>query len=81
MTREWVSEQDRRWVMVCDQDGCATRSEPFPKQPDLETFQDRGWFIAMKSGDICPACLARGIEPKGEPHGQSLPEDGESDAR
>lgn len=66
MTREWVSEQDRRWVMVCDQDWCHTRSEPFPDQPDLKIFQGLGWFVAKQWGDVCPACLAAGVEPRGE---------------
>lgn len=51
------------WSMVCDQDGCDTRSEGFPGQPDLELFQQRGWFIAKLFGDICPTCLAKGIRP------------------
>lgn len=68
MTREWVSEKDRRWVMRCDQNGCATRSEPFPKSPPLEEFQRRGWFVAAKWGDICPACLAKGVEPTAAPY-------------
>lgn len=68
MTREWVSEQDHRWVMVCDQAGCETRSEAFPNQPDLGIFQGRGWFIAKKWGDVCPSCLASGAEPTGPAH-------------
>lgn len=70
MTRQWVSDTDRDWVMVCDQGGCTTRSEPFPKQPPLDMFRERGWFIAKLFGDICPTCLARGVQPaaKVEPH-------------
>lgn len=68
MTREWVSESNHDWVMVCDEDGCRTRSEAFPEQPELEEFQKRGWFIAKKWGDVCPACLAKGVEPKGKPY-------------
>jgi hypothetical protein len=67
VTRQWISKKDPRWVMVCDQEGCATKSEPFPNQPDLQLFQERGWFAAKLWGDICPACLARGVQPKGEP--------------
>lgn len=52
------------WAMVCDQDGCTTRSEDHPRQPELEVFQERGWFIARLWGDICPACLAKGVRPK-----------------
>lgn len=68
MTREWVSKKDHRWVMRCDQIGCATRSEPFPKEPPLELFARRGWFIAAKFGDICPTCFAKGIKPTAAPH-------------
>lgn len=63
MTREWVSEKDHNWVMTCDQTGCGTRSEPYPKQPDLVLFQECGWFVAATFGDICPTCLERGIRP------------------
>lgn len=61
MTRSWISETDHRWVMLCDTNGCTTRSEPFPAgaQPDLEIFRKRGWFIAKKFGDMCPECLER----------------------
>ncbi|AHH16563.1 hypothetical protein NONO_c17630 [Nocardia nova SH22a] len=70
MTRTWVSDTDRRWVMKCDQSGCATRSEEFPREPPLAEFQNRGWFIAKLWGDICPDCLARGVRPtaKVEPY-------------
>ncbi|WP_330253048.1 hypothetical protein OG874_00085 [Nocardia sp. NBC_00565] len=68
MTRQHVSETNRDWVMVCDEEGCATASEVFPKQPDLEVFHGRGWFIAACSGDICPACLANGVTPTVEPY-------------
>jgi hypothetical protein len=68
MTRQWISESDRRWVMVCDRDGGATQSEPFPKQPDLALFAARGWFIAKSWGDICPTCLAAGVTPTAEPY-------------
>lgn len=69
MTREWVDEMTRDWVMVCDEIGCGTRSEAFPKaQPPLELFQDRGWFIAALHGDVCPACLAKGVEPTAKPY-------------
>ena len=73
MTRTWISEKDRRWVMICDQLGCATRSEPFPagRQPDLAIFAGKGWFIAKKFGDTCPACLASGVKPTAEPHSLS----------
>lgn len=74
MTRQWaddrLTESKTRpaWVMVCDQKGCTTTSEEFPTQPDLEIFAGRGWFIAQKYGDICPACLAKGVRPTVEPH-------------
>ncbi|MGW4720842.1 hypothetical protein [Nocardia sp. NPDC004260] len=67
MTRQWISKKNQNWVMVCDQDGCTSKSEPFPNQPDLGIFQGRGWFVANLFGDICPACLAKGVQPKGEP--------------
>ncbi|MCC3333559.1 hypothetical protein [Nocardia abscessus] len=67
MTRQWISEKNHDWVMVCDQPGCPTTSEPFPTSPPLELFQKRGWFTAKLFGDICPACLAKGVQPKGEP--------------
>jgi hypothetical protein len=70
VTRTWVGRKDDRWIMICDQLGCTTRSEPFPpgRQPQLSIFADRGWFIARKFGDICPACLAQGVEPTAEAH-------------
>ena len=68
MTRTWISEKDHRWVMMCDQLGCATRSEPFPREPDLALFASRGWFIAAKFGDVCPHCLAKGTKPTAAPH-------------
>lgn len=61
MTRTHNDQQ--QWVMLCDQIGCPTRSEAFPKEPPLELFRDRGWFIARTFGDICPACLAKGVRP------------------
>jgi hypothetical protein len=65
VTRTWVGAKDDRWIMICDQIGCVTRSEPFPPgvQPPLEIFAERGWFIARKFGDVCPACLAAGVVP------------------
>lgn len=66
MTRS--HDQNRQWRMYCDQDGCETRSEPFPAEPPLQMFQERGWFIAELFGDACPACLARGVHPTVEPH-------------
>lgn len=65
MTREWIDERTRQWVMRCDQKGCTTRSETFPTQPDLELFRDRGWYVAKVYGDVCPTCLAKGIVPGG----------------
>lgn len=73
MTREWVSTTDQRWVMACDQIGCRTRSEPFPEQPNLALFQARGWFVAQPWGDICPACLARGVRPTARPYRGVVP--------
>ncbi|MBF5002367.1 hypothetical protein IRT45_35205 [Nocardia sp. BSTN01] len=64
MTRRWVSDNDRNWVMVCDRSGCSTHSEPFPQQPPLDMFQERGWFIAKLFGDLCPTCLEQGARPK-----------------
>lgn len=66
MTRQHDTNRD--WVMVCDETGCATTSEPFPTSPPLEEFQERGWFAAAEFGDVCPACLATGVTPKGKPH-------------
>lgn len=66
MTRTWISDTDHRWVMLCDQQGCATRSDPFPKEPRLEIFRAQGWFVARRFGDICPACLAAGVTPTGD---------------
>ena len=71
MTRQWISDTDHRWVMVCDRDGCDTRSEAFPTQPDLKEFQGRGWFIAQPWGDVCPTCLASGVGPTAIPYGAS----------
>ncbi len=67
MTRHWVSDSDRRWVMACDETGCKSKSEPFTRQPPLEMFLDRGWFVARHFGDVCPSCLARGVRPSVEP--------------
>lgn len=73
MTRTWISDSDQRWVMLCDQLECTTRSEPFPEghQPDLSLFAERGWFIAKKFGDTCPQCLAAGVQPTAEAHSLS----------
>lgn len=73
MTRE--RDKSGLWAFVCDQHGCDTRSERFPGQPELEVFQERGWFVARLWGDICPACLAKGIRPKPnvEPYRGALP--------
>ncbi|MET8430109.1 hypothetical protein [Nocardia sp. NPDC004860] len=68
MTREWIDEDIPEWVMRCDEIGCPTTSEAFPKEPPLDWFMDRGWFIAEKFGDECPMCLAKGIQPKVEPY-------------
>lgn len=69
MTRQWSTANGPDWVMVCDELGCTTKSEVFPKrQPELELFQERGWFIAAKFGDICPACLAKGAKPTVKPY-------------
>lgn len=57
--RTWISDTDPRWVMRCDVPGCPATSEAFDREPPLTLFADRGWFIAPKSGDMCPACLAR----------------------
>lgn len=59
MTRAWVSRTDERWVMKCDRLGCTTTSEPFPagRQPSLDIFRARGWYIAPLFGDRCPACV------------------------
>lgn len=68
MTRTWVNKYDHRYVMQCDQPRCTTRSEPFPSQPDLGLFQERGWFVAALFGDVCPTCLANGAVPDREPY-------------
>lgn len=68
MTRQHVSDTDLQWVMVCDQLGCTTTSEPFPASPRLELFQERGWFIADDFGDVCPSCLAKGVVPTDQPY-------------
>lgn len=62
--RQWVSETDHRWVMACDVRDCPVTSEPFPagRQPDLSIFAERGWFIAKKSGDMCPEHYTRTVE-------------------
>ncbi|SEE83719.1 hypothetical protein SAMN04489740_2729 [Arthrobacter alpinus] len=78
MSREWVDDRspfplDKRWVMRCDETGCATKSEPSVQQPPLDQFVAAGWFIGKTFGDICPACLAAGIEPRDTPH-QLMPE-------
>jgi len=83
MSREWVDDKkrtpiDKRWVMRCDvglfgrggqPQRCATESEPSLTQPELWQFAAQGWFIAKLHGDVCPACLAVGIEPWAEPLG------------
>lgn len=75
--RTWVDDRkkrpvDKRWVMRCEGKPagmeCTTTSEPFETQPDLEVFRDRGWFIAAKSGDLCPSCREAGLERGHEPH-------------
>lgn len=71
MTRD--KGKDGLWSMICDLKGCGTRSEGFPEQPPLDLFQERGWFIAAKSGDICPACLAKGVRPTAEPYRGIVP--------
>jgi len=63
MTRRHVSDTDTRWVMACDVPRCRTWSETFTAQPPLEEFRDRGWFVAKRYGDICPACLSAGVPP------------------
>jgi hypothetical protein len=84
VSREWVDDmkprprrgpdtRDRRWVMRCDverPDGsrCRTEGEPSRTQPPLEDYAAAGWFIALVHGDVCPACLARGYEPRSAPH-------------
>lgn len=78
MGRRWVDDRaafplDRRWIMCCDQPGCATKSAPTTQQPPLEQFAADGWFIAKTFGDICPACLTAGTTPTSTPH--SLMED------
>ncbi len=76
MTREWVSERDRNWVMRCDRIGCGTRSETFPASPPLELFRDRGWFIGWPSGDRCPACLEAGLVSTAKPFRFARPGEG-----
>lgn len=66
MTRSW--DEDEQWRMYCDERGCGTRSEQFPTQPPLELFAERGWFIAKKFGDVCPACLAKGVRSTVDAH-------------
>lgn len=79
--RTWVDDEtvprdavrDKRWVMRCDverADGsrCPTTTEPEPSQPDLHRLAREGWFIAEKSGDVCPDCLAHGYVPSARPH-------------
>jgi hypothetical protein len=68
MTRRHVSDTDTRWVMVCDVPRCRTWSEPFSRPPALEIFQDRGWFVAKRYGDVCPACLSSGHKPTADPY-------------
>ena len=45
------------WVWKCDRCG---REEFFAREqhllPSGDEMRDRGWFIAEKSGDRCPAC-------------------------
>jgi len=61
VSRSWISDTDRRWVMRCDIPGCPATSEAFPHQPDLDLFAARGWYIAETSGDACPACRRRAM--------------------
>jgi hypothetical protein len=84
MSREWVDDmkpaprrgpdtRDRRWVMRCDvrradDSRCPTEGEPSREQPPLEDYAGAGWFIAKVHGDICPDCLAKGYQPRSEPH-------------
>lgn len=73
----WVDDRkkkpvDKRWVMRCDGTpggrACSAVSEPFASQPDLRVFRDRGWFIAERSGDLCPACREAGLAMGVIPH-------------
>lgn len=82
MSREWVDDAkkkpvDKRWVMRCDvglfgragqSTRCATESEPSVRQPELWQFAAEGWFVADKHGDVCPVCVAAGIEPWDQPN-------------
>lgn len=67
MTQIWKGET-RTWVIVCDETDCATTSEKFPHLPDPDLFIERGWFMAELFGDVCPACLAKGVKPTATPY-------------
>ena len=67
--RAWVSEKTRRWAMFCDE--CGHHSDERATQNDLPLaeFAASGWFVAAKSGDLCPTCRrTKGVVGR-EPHG------------
>jgi hypothetical protein len=67
MTRTWADPRKGEaggWAMYCDE-GCGNQSDTRPRSADLplEEFQDAGWFIGYPFGDVCPRCLAAGVQP------------------
>jgi hypothetical protein len=47
------------WTWQCDT--CLTQTADLARNigelPDFEAMQERGWFIAELSGDMCPRCV------------------------
>jgi hypothetical protein len=74
VTREPVSTEGHSstwlWHWVCDRIGCKTQDPTTTLKrglPSPEDMQARGWFVAQKWGDRCPACVAAGEIPDVEP--------------
>ena len=64
--RGWINRLDRRWVMHCDA-GCGTTAPCANDRSGLLSLARAGWFIAKRSGDLCPSCWR--VRPTAnEPH-------------
>lgn len=59
MSRQWVSDKNRKWVMVCDTERCTTQSDIRRHESELplEEFALAGWYIGHGYGDKCPKCV------------------------
>lgn len=60
MSRSWVSQKDHRWVMLCDEPSCTTRSDARLTQDDhnLADYARKGWWIGL-AVDACPSCVTK----------------------